>query len=136
MVVTGAGVAVTVTGGIVVCTRGPVRVGTAYGGSKRPNRPQALHGYAQELTCLGAAKMGLHDWGRVAIAVGSTVRGQSVPRSLRVSWRVMDPSAMVETSYKSRPRTQLVVEGPNGCPSELVPLAVGMSKYTDGDVKV
>ena len=59
-----------------------------------------------------------------------------MPRSLRVSWRVTDPSKMVETSSRSRASIQLVVEGPAGRPRELVPLAVGMSMYTDGDVLV
>lgn len=52
----------------------PVIVGTAYGGSNRPNRPQALHGYAHELTCLGAARIGSHrESTMVAIAEGSAV---------------------------------------------------------------
>jgi len=68
-------VAVAVTGTVVVVsTRLPVRVGTAYGGSKRPNRPQALHGYAHELTCFGAARTGSHrESTMVAIAEGSAV---------------------------------------------------------------
>lgn len=42
---------------------------------------------------------------------------------------------MVETSSKSRASIQLAVEGPAG-PREFVPLAVSISMYTDGDVKV
>lgn len=139
----GIGAAVIVTGGgatvaVVGSMRRPVRVGTAYGGSKRPKRPQALHGYAHDLTCVGAARTGSQRESTiVAIAVGSAVCGQSVPRSLRVSCRVMlVPWAMVDTSYKSRGSIQLVVEGPAGSPRVLVPLAVGMNMYTDGDVLV
>jgi hypothetical protein len=72
----------------------------------------------------------------VAIAEGSAVWGQSVPRSLRVSWRVTVRSTMVETSSRSRASIQLAVEGPAGCPRVLVPLAVSTNMYTDGDVKV
>lgn len=56
-----------------------------------------------------------------------------MPISLRVSWRVMEPSTTVETSPKSSGRIHFDVLGPAG-PRELVPLAVGMSIYTDGDV--
>lgn len=78
LVVDGAGVTVVVWAGVgvavVVGTRGPVTVGTAYGGSKRPNRPQALHGYAHDLTCGGAARMGSHRGSTiVAIAEGAAV---------------------------------------------------------------
>lgn len=71
----GVGVAVVFTGtGVVVSTRGPVMVGTAYGGSKRPKRPQALHGCAHETTCFGAARIGSHrESTMLAIAVGSAV---------------------------------------------------------------
>lgn len=44
---------------VVGITRGPVSVGAAYGGSNRPNCPHALHGYAHDLTSLGAARIGL-----------------------------------------------------------------------------
>ena len=75
VIVTGAAVVVTGAGAsVVVSMRLPVRVGIAYGGSKRPNRPQALHGYAHELTCFGAARMGSHrESTMVAIAEGSAV---------------------------------------------------------------
>lgn len=56
-----------------------------------------------------------------------------MPKSLRVSWRVTVPSIMVETSSRSRGSIHFEVEGPAG-PRELVPIAVGMSIYTDGDV--
>jgi len=71
----GAGTAVGLTGATAdVSMRPPVMVGTAYGGSKRPNRPQALHGYAHELTCFGAARMGSHrESTMVAMAEGSAV---------------------------------------------------------------
>lgn len=45
----------------------------------------------------------------------------------------MDPSAMVETSWRSRASIQFEVDGPAGTPRELVTLAVGMTMYTDGD---
>lgn len=38
----------------------PVTVGIAYGGSKRPNLPQALQGDAQAFTFDGAARIGSH----------------------------------------------------------------------------
>lgn len=69
----------------------------------------------------------------VAIAEGSAVKGQSVPRSPRTSCCVAVPSTMVETSSRSRASIQSEVEGPAG-PRELVPRAVGMSMYTEGDV--
>jgi hypothetical protein len=95
----GAIVITTGIGVVVVGTRPPVMVGIAYGGSNRPNLPQALQGYAHELTCFGAAKIGSQrESARVAIADGSAVCGQSVPRSLSVSWRVIEPSTMVDTS--------------------------------------
>jgi len=47
---------------------------------------------------------------------------------------VTDPSAMVDTSYRSRGSIQLVVDGPAGCPRVLMPRAVGISMYTDGEV--
>lgn len=123
---------------VVGSMRLPVSVGIAYGGSKRPKRPQALHGYAHELTCFGAARMGSQAASTmVTIAVGSAVRGQLVPRSLRLSWLVAPvPLAMVETSYRSRGRIHCEVEGPAGCPSVLIPLAAGMYMYTEGDVLV
>ncbi len=53
---------------VVVCTRAvvglrrgttlPVTVGMAYGGSNKPNLPQALHGDAQAWSLVGAARMG------------------------------------------------------------------------------
>ena len=142
-VAVGVGAAVTVTGGggtvvVVGSIKLPVIVGTAYGGSKRPNRPQALHGYAHDRTWLGAARMGSQRASTmVAMAVGSAVCGQSVPRSARVSWRVMlVPAAMVETSQRSKGSIQFVVAGPAGSPRVLVPIAVGINIYTDGEVKV
>lgn len=66
MVLTGAAVD--------VGARPPVIVGIAYGGSKSPKWPQALHGYAHELTCRGAARIGSQLGStKVAIAVGSAV---------------------------------------------------------------
>ncbi len=56
-----------------------------------------------------------------------------MPISLRVIWRVIDPSATVESSVRSRGTIHFDVLGPAG-PRELVPLAVGMSMYTEGDV--
>lgn len=95
-----------------------------------------MHGYAHELTCSGAARMGSQrESTMVAIAEGSAVKGQSVPRSPRTSCCVAVPSTMVETSSRSRASIQSEVEGPAG-PRELVPRAVGMSMYTEGDVKV
>lgn len=149
-VVTGGRVAVIVTGGavttVVGMTRLPVIVGTAYGGSNRPNLPQALHGYAQERTWLGAASMGSQrESTMVAMAVGSAVCGQSVPRSARVSWRVTlpvavacgcGPGAMVETSYRLSGSIHAEVDGPARSPRVLMPTAVGMYIYTDGEVKV
>jgi hypothetical protein len=48
----GVGSSVTSDGGVTVTVPRipPVTVGTAYGGSKSPKSPQALHGYAQEVT--------------------------------------------------------------------------------------
>lgn len=93
----GAGVSVGTTME-VGSTRLPVSVGTAYGGSNRPNRPHALQGQAHDLTSFGAASTGLQRESSVAIPVGSTVWGQSVRRSLRVSCRVIFvPSTMVDT---------------------------------------
>lgn len=71
----------------------------------------------------------------VAMAEGSAVCGQSVPRSPRVSCCVSVPPTMVDTSLRSRGSIHFEVEGPV-VPRELVPTAVGMSMYTDGDVKV
>ena len=64
----------------------------------------------------------------VAMAVGSAVLGQSVPRSARVSCLVMfgEPGAMVETWWMARGSIQSAVEGPTGWPSVLVPTAEGM----------
>jgi hypothetical protein len=73
----------------------------------------------------------------VAMAVGSAVCGQSVPRSARVSWRVTlppRPGAMVDTSYRSRGSIHAVVDGPAGSPRVFIPRAVGMNMYTDGEV--
>lgn len=129
----GRGGAVMVTGGsvttVVGITRLPVIVGTAYGGSKRPKRPHALHGYAQDRTWVGAASMGSQrESTMVAIAVGSAVCGQSVPRSARVSWRVTleVPWAMVETSYRLSGSIHRDVDGPARSPRVLIPTAVGM----------
>lgn len=138
--VVGSGTAVVVWIGSAVVVLGsmspPGRVGTAYGGSKRPSRPQALQGDAHELTCGGAARIGSQCGSTmVAMADGSAVPGQSVPRSLRVSCCVRVPPTMVDTSYRSRGSIQFEVAGP-AVPSELVPTAVGISMYTDGDVKV
>lgn len=55
--------------------------------------------------------------------------------SLRVSWRVIDLSIIVETSPRSSGRIHFDVLGPTG-PTELVPLAVGINMYTEGDVLV
>lgn len=44
----------------VVSMRPPPRVGTAYGGSKSPNLPQALQGRAHDLTTSGATRLGSH----------------------------------------------------------------------------
>lgn len=104
--VTTTGVSVTVIGAAVTVTGGgsinpPVRVGAAYGGSNNPNRPQALQGYAQDRTCVGAARMGLHaESTRVAMTLGLTDFGHSVQRSARSSWDVVPVPllAMVETS--------------------------------------
>lgn len=75
----------------------------------------------------------------VAMAVGSTVGAQSVPRSLRVSWRVTLTSvapggagAIVETSDRCSGRIQDAVDGPVVWETLLIPTAVGMSMYTDG----
>ena len=122
-------------------TSGPVSVGAAYGGSNKPNRPHALHGYAQELTCLGAARTGLQrgSGAMVAMAPGATDLGQSVPMSERVSCCVapveVSPT-MVETWLRSSGRIQSEVAGPKGAPAVSVPTAVGMSMYTEGDVNV
>ena len=132
--VVGGGTTVTTTVD-VGSTNPPVSVGTAYGGSNKPNRPHALHGYAHSRTCVGAASTGSHrESTMVAMAVGSAVWGQSVPRSARVSCRVMSPpvapgraGAMVETWWRSRGRSQEVVEGPVSWPAVLMPTAVGMS---------
>lgn len=132
----GGGTTVTTTTSLVAAvdvgsTKPPVSVGTAYGGSNSPNRPHALHGYAHWRTCSGAASTGSQrESTMVAMAVGSAVWGQSVPRSERVSCRVMLPvgaGAMVETWVRSRGRSQEVVEGPVRSPAVLMPTAVGMS---------
>ena len=107
----------------VVSMRPPLRVGTAYGGSKRPNRPQALHGEAHDLTVFGATRMGSHlpSGIIVAICVGSMLWGQFVPRSFKVSCRVTSPpGTMVDTSFKSAANTGLEAAGP-ALPAELVP---------------
>jgi hypothetical protein len=110
-------------------------VGIAYGGSNRPNRPQALHGYAHELTCFGAARIGSQCGSMLAIPEGSAVLGQSVPKSLRVSWRVNVPLTIVDTSPKSSGSIQFVAEGLT-IPRELVPTAVGINMYTEGEVLI
>ena len=108
---------------VVVSMRPPPRVGTAYGGSKRPNRPHALHGEAHDLTVLGATRIGSHlpSGFIVAISVGSTLWGQSVPRSFKVSCRVISsPGTIVDISSKSAAKTGLEAAGP-ALPAELVP---------------
>lgn len=112
--VAAAVVVVTVAAAVVVVSiKPPVMVGIAYGGSKRPNRPQALQGQAQDLTSLGAARMGSHrESVSVAMAVGSTDWGQSVPRSFSVSCSVAVPPTIVETSSRSRAKIFEVADGP------------------------
>lgn len=100
---------------VVTGTRPPVSGATAYGGSNMPNGPHALQGEAQDLTFSGATRIGSHlPLGTaVAIAEGSCVCGQSVPRSFRVSCRVAELTrSMVETWSRSRGNTMLVPEGP------------------------
>ncbi len=59
---------------VVVSISPPVRGAIAYGGSNRPKRPHALHGYAHERTLLGAAKIGSQrESTMVAIAEGFAV---------------------------------------------------------------
>lgn len=132
MMVIGGGGTVVVVGPI----RLPVMVGMAYGGSNRPKRPQALQGYAHDLTSVGAASTGSQrESTMVTIAVGSAVCGQFVPRSARLSWLVDPvPLTMVDTSYRLRPRIHCEVWGPAGWPRVLMPRAVGMYMYTDGEV--
>lgn len=107
---------------VVVSMRPPPRVGTAYGGSKSPNFPHALHGRAHDLTASGATRLGSHrpSGDIVAITEGSIERGQSVPRSLRDSCRVAPcpPGTIVETSSRSRANIGLEAAGP-ALPSEL-----------------
>lgn len=85
-------------------TKPPERGATAYGGSNRPNPPQALHGDAQALTGSGATRIGLQrllgPWASMTVA--GSVWGQSVPRSFSVSWRVAPGSVrmLVETSSR------------------------------------
>lgn len=59
---------------VVVPMRPPSRVGTAYGGSKSPNLPHALHGKAHDLTTSGATRLGSHrpSGAFVAISEGSS----------------------------------------------------------------
>ena len=82
---------------VVSGTSPPVSGATAYGGSKSPKFPHALQGEAQDLTGLGAARMGSHRplGAAVAITDSASVWGQSVPRSLKVSCRVIDSSGMI-----------------------------------------
>jgi hypothetical protein len=129
----GAGIAV------VVPSSPPARVGMAYGGSKRPNRPQALHGQAHDLIALGARRMGSHRGSGLFVAMTEAGRvwGQSVPRSLRDSCRVAVSSGRTRVETSSRSKAQIVLEasGPT-LPRLLVPYMVLMNMYTDGDVKV
>lgn len=92
VVISGCVIEVVVSG-----TRPPVSGATAYGGSNSPKFPHALQGEAQDLTGLGAARMGSHRplGAAVAITDSASVWGQSVPRSLKVSCRVIDPSGMI-----------------------------------------
>jgi hypothetical protein len=64
----------------------------------------------------------------VAMAVGSTVCAQSVPRSESVSWRVREPETMVETSSRSSWRSHDVVTGPTVWCAGFVPAAVGIRR--------
>ena len=136
--VSGDTVSTDVTVVIVGSTRSPLMVGMAYGGSKRPNRPQALHGDAHDLTVAGAARIGSHrPLGIiVAISVGSTLCGQLVPRSFSVSCRVTEPpGTTVDISFRSAANTGLEAAGP-ARPAELVPYIVLITMYTDGEVLV
>lgn len=100
---------------VVSGTRPPVSGETAYGGSKSPKLPHALQGDAQDLTGLGAARMG-SQWplgAAVAMTDSASVWGQLVPRSPRVNCCVIDPSGMmVETWSRSKGKTTLVPDGP------------------------
>jgi hypothetical protein len=92
----GCGIKVVVDTG----TRPPVSGETAYGGSKSPNLPHALHGEAQDLTGSGATSIGSHrpSGAAVAITAAASVLGQLVPRSLKVSCCVADSlGTMVDT---------------------------------------
>jgi len=67
----GKGSAVVVDSAVLVGADGnkpPVTVGTAYGGSKRPNGPQALHGLAHDLIASGATRIGLQCPSGAAVA--------------------------------------------------------------------
>ena len=100
---------------VVTGTKPPVSGPTAYGGSNNPKLPHALHGEAHDLTGSGATRIGSQRalGAAVAITEGASVCGQSVPRSLRVSWRVAElVRSMVETWSRSRGNTTLVPEGP------------------------
>lgn len=56
-----------------------------------PKPPQALHGDAHDLTGSGATRIGLQRLlgPLVSVTVAGSDWGQSVARSLRVSWREM-----------------------------------------------
>lgn len=54
---------------VVSGTRPPVMGATAYGGSKSPKFPHALHGEAQDFTGAGAARMGSHRPLGAAVAI-------------------------------------------------------------------
>lgn len=100
---------------VVTGTKPPVSGSTAYGGSNIPKLPHALHGEAHDLTGSGATSIGSQRalGAAVSITAGASVCGQSVPRSLRVSWRVAElERSMVETWSRSRENTTLVPEGP------------------------
>lgn len=105
----------------VVSMRPPPRVGTAYGGSKSPNLPQALQGRAQDLTTSGATRLGSHrpSGAFVAMTEGSSEWGQSVPRSLSSSWRVAcSPGTIDDTWSILRANIGLDAAGP-ALPREL-----------------
>jgi hypothetical protein len=108
-------VGLVVTVEALVVSRLLVTEGMAYGGSKRPILPQAPQGDAQAWTLVGAARMGSHGPPAIEVtrADSSTVRGQLVPKSLRVSCCIAPESGTnVETSSKSSAKTAFVEAGP------------------------
>lgn len=120
VVVTTGTALVTVTGGgtavVVVPSSPPGSVGTAYGGSNMPNGPHALHGHAHSRMRIGAARIGSHrELGILVRICDSGIDcGQSVPRSLRESWRVSvcSGSTSVDTSGRSKAQMVLWASGP------------------------